>query len=63
MNQSDEMIELLVSSLASSTSEHDAYLFRDALKRLVRTAQQEQLIDMQRDFDTVYDTMSGKRAR
>lgn len=53
MLTSQEMIDLLISALPADATDNDAYILREALKRLVRVAQYEQLQALQEDFDTV----------
>jgi len=53
MESSEQMIELLVASVSSDTSDYNRQVFREALVKLVRLAQAEKLAAVEQDFHTV----------
>jgi hypothetical protein len=49
----EEIIETLVESMCADATERDKHAFREALRGLVRFAQAEQVLSIQRDFHSV----------
>ncbi|MDB5841594.1 MAG: hypothetical protein JWQ23_3546 [Herminiimonas sp.] len=63
METSEQMIELLVASVSTDTSEYNRQVFRDALFKLVRLAQAEKLASVQQDFHAVERAVSQNYKR
>jgi hypothetical protein len=61
MISSKEFIELIVAALPANASQREESILREALQRLVRVGQREQLQAIQDDFDTVDTLMSISR--
>lgn len=52
MDMSEYAIEALVAALPKNAGEHDKNAYREALRKLVRLAQAEQMISIEKDFHT-----------
>ena len=60
MKRSDEMIDMLVSSVRDDTSERDKAVLRRVLCELVRVAQSESVQSIEADFRAVDMAVSRK---
>ena len=60
MKRSDEMIDMLVSSVRDDTSERDKAVLRRVLCELVRVAQSESMQSIEADFKVVEKAISSK---
>lgn len=60
MKRSDEMIDMLVSSVRDDTSERDKAVLRRVLRELVRVAQAESVQSIEADFRAVDMAVSRK---
>lgn len=60
MKRSDEMIDMLVSSVRDDTSERDKAVLRRVLCELVRVAQSESLQSIEADFRAAEKAVSSK---
>lgn len=60
MKRSDEMIDMLVSSVRDDTSERDKAVLRRVLRELVRVAQAESVQSIEADFRIVDMAVSSK---
>jgi hypothetical protein len=60
MKRSDEMIEMLVSSVRDDTSERDKAVLRRVLCELVRVAQAESVQSIEADLRSVEMAISSK---
>ena len=60
MKRSDEMIDMLVSSVRDDTSERDKAVLRRVLCELVRVAQAESVQSIEADFRVVDMAISSK---
>jgi dihydroxyacetone kinase len=60
MKRSDEMIDMLVSSVRDDTSERDKAVLRRVLCELVRVAQSESMQSLEADFRAAEKAVSSK---
>jgi hypothetical protein len=58
METTGDMIEMLVASVSSDTSEYNRRVFRQALEKLVNLAQAEKMASLQLDFHVVEQAVS-----
>jgi hypothetical protein len=61
--RSDEMIEMLVSSVREDTSDHDKAVLRRVLNELVRVAQAESVQSIEEDFRAAELALSNNYRR
>jgi hypothetical protein len=61
--RSDEMIDMLVSSVRDDTSEHDKAVLRRVLTELVRVAQVESVQSIEADFQAAELALSNNYRR
>lgn len=61
--RSEEMIDMLVSSVRDDTSEHDKTVLRRVLNELVRVAQAESVQSIEADFRAAEQALSNNYRR